>query len=153
MHTVFIRTYRPDDQPAFQQLNEAWIQHYFTLEPHDREQLEHPDVHVLPDGGQIFLAVVNGATIGCVAIINLGDAGYELAKMAVTPAAQGQGVGRLLCQAAIDYARQQGIAQLWLESNRRLAPALNLYRSLGFVEVPSIPTPYSRADIRMELLL
>lgn len=153
MHTVFIRPYQPDDQPAFQQLNETWIRHYFTLEPHDREQLEQPDVHVLPNGGQIFLAVAGSDVIGCVAIINMGDAGYELAKMAVAPTAQGKGIGRLLGQAAIDYARQQGIARLWLESNRRLTPALSLYRSLGFVEVASIPTPYSRADIRMELTL
>jgi len=42
---------------------------------------------------------------------------------------------------------------VWLESNRILTTALNLYIRLGFVEVPITSTPYARADIRMEIWL
>jgi hypothetical protein len=38
-------------------------------------------------------------------------------------------------------------------SHTALAPALQLYRSLGFVEIPLGPVPYKRANIRMALEL
>ncbi|GAB3563817.1 hypothetical protein GCM10027578_08190 [Spirosoma luteolum] len=151
MPTVTIIPYEARYQPAFKALNTAWIEQYFTLEPHDIEQLDHPDVYILPNNGQIFLARLDDAIVGCVAVVNMGETGFELAKMTVSPAVRGQGVGQQLCLAAIDYVRQLGVPTLWLESNRRLAPALALYRRVGFREVASVPTPYARADIRMEI--
>ena len=82
-----------------------------------------------------------------------GELSYELAKMAVSPQAQGRGIGRSLCLAAIEYARQVGAKVVWLESNRILTPALTMYANVGFREVPRVPTPYDRADIRMEMRL
>ena len=161
MTNISIIPYTAQYQTDFKRLNIEWISRYFTVEPHDEEQLDHPEVHVLPNQGQIFLAkrlsVEDGQStdeiVGCVAMVNMGASGFELAKMAVSPAVQGQGVGRMLGEAALDYARQLGIKTVWLESNRRLTPALTLYRKLGFKEVPLIPTPYARADIRMEINL
>lgn len=46
--------------------------------------------------------------------------------MAVTPAGQGQGVGRPLLCAAIDRFREIAGSRLYLESNSRLATALAL---------------------------
>ena len=81
------------------------------------------------------------------------ETSFELAKMAVSPAVRGKGIGKKLCLAGIDYARQVGAKTIWLESNRVLTPALTMYASVGFREVPSVPTPYARADIRMEMRL
>jgi putative acetyltransferase len=153
MTNISILPYDARYQPDFKRLNIAWIEQYFAVEPHDLEQLEQPEVHVLPNGGQIFFAVDGSDVVGCVAVVNTGETGFELAKMAVSPTAQGRGIGKKLCLAAIDYARQLGVDTLWLESNRKLTPALTLYRSVGFKEVPSVPTPYARADIRMEIEL
>ena len=158
MNSVTIIPYEPRYQPDFKRLNVAWISHYFTVEPHDLEQLDHPEIHVLPNGGQIFLArrgfaELGDEIVGCSAMVNMGESGFELAKMAVSPEVQGQGIGKQLALACIDYARQLGVKTVWLESNRVLAPALAMYASVGFREVPSIPTPYARADIRMEMQL
>jgi GNAT superfamily N-acetyltransferase len=73
--------------------------------------------------------------------------------MAVTPVAQGHGIGALLGRAAIERARQLGARWIELLSNTSLAPALHLYRKLGFVEVPLGASDYRRADIRMVLKL
>ena len=153
MTSTSIIPYSPDYQPDFKRLNIEWISRYFTVEQHDLEQLDQPEVYVLPNNGQIFFAKIDNDVVGCVAMVNTGETGFELAKMAVSPTAQGKGIGKQLCLAAIDYARQLGVKTVWLESNRILTPALTMYASVGFREVPSVPTPYSRANIRMEMIL
>ncbi|CAN5658248.1 N-acetyltransferase [soil metagenome] len=153
MTSTSIIPYSPDYQPDFKRLNIEWISRYFTVEEHDLEQLDQPEVYVLPNNGQIFFAKIDNDVVGCVAMVNTGETGFELAKMAVSPTAQGKGIGKQLCLAAIDYARQLGVKTVWLESNRVLIPALTMYASVGFREVPSVPTPYSRANIRMEMML
>ncbi|GAB3799643.1 hypothetical protein GCM10028819_23420 [Spirosoma humi] len=158
MNDMSIIPYSAAYQSNFKQLNIEWISRFFVVEPHDLEQLDHPEVHILPNNGQIFLAKLGDAIVGCVAMVNTGDPAqenseFELAKMAVSPTVQGQGIGKKLCIAAIAYARQVGAKTIWLESNRILTPALTMYASVGFREVPSMPTPYSRADIRMEMTL
>ena len=140
-------------QSDFERLNIAWISELFVVEAHDLDQLKHPEVYILPNDGAIFLAKYGDEIVGTVALVNAGDAGFELAKMCVAPYAQGLGIGKKLCLAAIDYARQLGLPSIWLESNRRATAALSLYHSVGFSEVPLLPSPYTRADIRMELTL
>ena len=74
--------------------------------------------------------------------------------MGVDPEYQGRQIGKKLGIAAIDKARELGAVRLFLLSNRKLKPAIALYRALGFKEV-SIPeeTHYMRSDIQMELEL
>ncbi len=146
--------FHPDHAAAFKALNVAWITHYFALEPKDLEVLDDPLGKVIAPGGQILLAVEDGAAIGCVALMKLNDGGFEVAKMAVTEAHKGRGVGRDLMAACIERARQAGAARLYLETNSTLAPALGLYRRFGFQVVqPAEPSPYARADVVMELRL
>lgn len=149
-----IVAFAPGHAAAFRDLNRAWIARYFTLEPHDHEMLDAPEAYILAQGGHILMAELNGEPVGTVALLKEAADRYELAKMAVADSVQGLGIGRALGEAAVAQARALGATRLVLESNRRLLPALALYRSLGFEEVPVPPdTPYARADIRMELAL
>lgn len=151
---VQLRDFVPADQPVFRQLNEEWIAHYFTLEPADLKALDHPEEYILAPGGCILLAEYENQVVGTCALIKMDEHTYELAKMAVTPAVQGQKIGLLLGQAAIQRARDLGAQRVYLESNSRLTTALNLYRKLGFQPLPhTVPSPYARADVQMELLL
>jgi putative acetyltransferase len=150
--------YEPRYQPDFKCLNVAWISQMFKLEDHDLEQLDQPETHILPNNGQIFLAKLGDDIVGTVAMVRdqpRPDApdvvSYELAKMSVTPDVQGRGAGQLLAEAALDFARQQGAAMVWLESNRKAAAAIRLYERVGFQEVPLRPSLYTRADICMEI--
>ena len=155
MTEVSIRPFAPGDAEAFRALNLAWLTAYFRVEPKDTATLSDPRGVILAPGGQIFVAELNMQTVGCVALLPMFG-GYELAKMAVDPAAQGRGAGRKLLTAAIAWARDQGAARLYLESNARLTPALRLYESVGFRHLPEERrpiSPYARADVFMEMLL
>ena len=151
---------QPRHAAAFRDINLGWIRELFRVEPHDEATLGDPAALVAA-GGSILLAVDDAAgdaaVVGACALLAPAasgePAGRELAKMGVEPAARGCGVGRLLGEAAVRRAREQGAAYVDILSNRRLGPALALYGSLGFVEAPMPPTDYERADIYLVLRL
>jgi putative acetyltransferase len=145
--------FEPRHAEAWTRLGEAWIIGTFAIEAKDREVLDDPQGKILAKGGKILMAELDGVAVGCVALIPLADGGYEVGKMTVGQAARGTGLGRLLMQACIDRARALGAPRLYLETNSSLAPALALYRSVGFADLPPRPTPYARADVFMELML
>jgi GNAT superfamily N-acetyltransferase/predicted transcriptional regulator len=150
---VRIVDYTPDFQPVFKALNEEWISTYFTLEEADHKALDHPDEYILDKGGHIFIALYEDEPVGACALIRMDNDTYELAKMAVSPKVQGKNIGFLLGRHVIEKARQLGARQVYLESNTRLKPAINLYYKLGFKKVTGRPTPYQRCNIQMELSL
>lgn len=148
-----IIAFEPRHAQAWRSLNEAWISKHFAIEAKDRAVLDDPKGKILDRGGHIFMAERDGEVIGCVALIAMADGGYEVAKMTVTEAARGTGLGRLLMQACIDKARAEGAPRLYLETNSSLAPALGLYRAMGFVDLdPAMrpPSDYARCDVWME---
>ena len=144
---------RPDCFPAFIRLNEAWITEHFALEDADRLLREDPG-RILREGGHVFAARVDGAVVGVAALFREGPEAFELARMAVDDAYRGRGIGRALALAALRCAEEEGAARVTLLSNTRLAPAIALYRSLGFTVVREGPHPvYARCDVVMERVL
>ena len=144
------------DSSAFRVLNEEWISRYFVLEKKDRETLGDPENTILRQGGQVFLAHIEGQTVGCVALIPMGDGVCELSKMAVSPSCQGRGIGRKLLEHAIAQARKLSAKSLFLGSNSVLKSAVHLYEAVGFRHVPPENLPemhYARADVFMEMPL
>jgi putative acetyltransferase len=148
--------FQPRHADAWRSLNEAWISRHFTIEAKDREVLEDPVGKIIDKGGKIFMAEGDdGEAIGCVALIPMADGGLEVAKMTVTEAARGTGLGRQLMQACIDAAKAAGAPRLYLETNSSLGPALGLYRAMGFTDLePAMrpPSEYARCDVWMERL-
>ena len=138
----------------FARLNYEWIAKYYEVEQHDHDQLDHPLAYIIQPGGQIFFAVLDGVVAGTVALINIYDKEFELAKMAVSPAFQGYRIGEKLMKACIEYTESVGISNIILESNTKQFAAINLYRKFGFVEVPLDPNSlFKRANIRMQLAI
>ncbi|GAB2786227.1 DNA-binding MarR family transcriptional regulator/predicted GNAT family N-acyltransferase [Hymenobacter luteus] len=151
---VRIREYEPQFQPDFKRLNIEWIERYFRVEEPDLKALDHPEEYILQPGGRILLAEYQGQIVGACALLRMDADTVELAKMAVSPAAQGLGIGFRLGEAAIAQARALGSKRLYLESNTKLAPAIQLYHKLGFRKtVAGQPSPYERCNIQMELVL
>jgi GNAT superfamily N-acetyltransferase len=153
-----IQTFRPTYDATraaqFASLNKRWIEEYFVLEAPDIEALDNPMATIIEPGGEIFFAVRNGTVLGTAAAMPHEPGVVELAKMAVDPAFQGRGIGRMLVGAVLDFARASGAHTVSLLSNTKLAPAIQLYRRVGFVEKPLSPSSgYSRANIYMELRL
>ncbi|KAA2241537.1 GNAT family N-acetyltransferase [Chitinophaga agrisoli] len=150
---VHIVDYTPEYAKAFKDLNEEWITLYFTMEEADHKALDHPKEYILSKGGHIWMAMYDEQPVGTCAMIKMEDGGYELAKMAVSPAVRGKNIGWLLGQAAIHWAQEKGAKRVYLESNTILKPAINLYHKLGFKKITGPPSPYERANIQMELCL
>ena len=153
---VRIIDYQPKYKKAFYDLNEEWISKYFTMEKEDLKALENPKGYILDKGGFIFVALYNDEPVGVCAMIKKEEGDeyyYEMAKMAVSPKAQGKNIGFLLGQAIIQKAREMGATKVYLESNTILQPAIQLYHKLGFQRVVGHASPYARSNIQMELLL
>ncbi|MEV6767119.1 GNAT family N-acetyltransferase [Nocardia sp. NPDC051030] len=145
----------PADAQAFKELNMEWIAAYFTLEPADLVTLDNPE-KIVAEGGRVLIARDGAHAVGCVALVAEEPGVFELSKMAVSPNSQGRGIGRAVLLAAIDEARGLGATSLFLASNARLASAVHLYESVGFVHVPRTelrPIPYDRADVFMRFEL
>jgi len=122
------------------------------MESIDQAVLQHPDLHIIGKGGEIFMAVYEGQVVGTAALKFVEPGVYEFTKMAVDERHRGLGLGRALAEAARDRARSLGAYKIILYSNTLLATAIALYRKLGFEEIP-LDGPYKRSNIKMQLLL
>ncbi|MTB52695.1 bifunctional helix-turn-helix transcriptional regulator/GNAT family N-acetyltransferase [Lewinella sp. W8] len=151
LRELTIKAFTPEDQPAWHDLNEAWISEYFVMEEADYHSLRDPQSYVLDRGGQILIAHYRGRAVGTCALIPMEDErfDYELAKMAVSPAVQGLGFGEALGRATLELAWSLGAKVVYLETNDRLRPAIALYEKLGFRHVSGIESPYERCNVQM----
>lgn len=138
----------------FARLNYEWIEEFFAIEDHDREMLDNPNEYIINDGGQIFIALFEGEAVGTVALLRVGEDSFELAKMAVSSKYRGLKIGDKLMSACLEYAKKVDKSRVFLLSNRKLIPAITLYKKFGFIEIPLDPsTLYQRTDIQMELII
>lgn len=152
--SIVVRTFRAGDEAAFRDINLEWIERFFAVEAKDRDVLDHPHKYILDPGGAILIAEDDGAPVGVVALMVMGEGSVELAKMGVRPQAQGKGAGRALMAGAIAKARAMGMRRVYIETNSVLAAALKLYRDAGFEPLKvAVPSPYARADVQLELFL
>lgn len=152
---VEIVDYKPEYKEAFKALNVEWISTYFEMEESDYKALDNPEDYIINKGGKILVALYENEPVGVCALIksNVADYDFEMAKMAVSPKAQGKSIGWLLGKAIADKAKELGAKKIYLESNTILKPAINLYYKLGFEKVFGLETPYKRCNIQMELVL
>lgn len=133
----------------FKRLNLEWLEKYFRVEPLDEQVLSKPQ-QILRDGGAIFLARRQKLIIGTCALVHKANGRIELSKMAVNERYQGLGIGRALMNAAIAAFVARGSGELYLETNSKLAPAIALYESAGFVHAPCAgPSGYQRCNVHM----
>ncbi len=135
----------------FKRLNVEWLEKYFYVEAYDDQVLSNPEKYIIEPGGNIYFAKYQGQIIGTVALMMDAQKRVELTKMAVTERYQGLKVGRKLMEFAIERYKKSGGSLLFLESNKRLTPALRLYEKMGFEHKPSpSDSHYQRADVYME---
>ena len=138
----------------FRMLNIEWLNEYFEVEPYDEYQLSHPFSEIIGKGGHIFLARENEKIVGTAALMKESSASFELTKMCVTPSSQGKGISKMLLGTCLKFAKDKNWNRLFLYSSTRLIPAIQLYRTYGFKEIPlEKNSHYSRTNIKMELKL
>ena len=112
----------------------ALIDAYFDTAAFDEELATLPGKYA-PPLGQLFLATVEGAPAGCVALRAIDATRCEMKRMFVYPEYHGRGVGRALGEAVLAAGRAAGYRTMLLDTSIRQAEAQALYRRLGFREV------------------
>jgi len=146
--------FEPRYASDFQNLNLAWIERYFVVEPEDIRLLENCDQSIIEAGGHIYFAEYENCIVGCFAFIRITDKTFELGKMAVAPEYHGLKIGQKLLSFALDFAKTNQWDAIVLYSSTKLDAALHIYRKYGFEEVPlEEKLTYLRSDIKMELQL
>lgn len=149
---VQIIDYQPIYFERWRDINEAWIKKAYVMEEIDHQHCSKPESSILANGGIILLAKHGEEIAGTAGLIKDDEETYELIKMAVDERFQGKGIGKLLCQAAIERSKQVGAKLLYLFSNTGgSAKAIQIYYELGFQKVPLNRNDFARADIQMEM--
>lgn len=127
--------YHPKYKSKYKELNEEWLNKYFSLETIDQKILTNPEGEILNKNGHIFFALSNDKTIGTCTLLKLNMNTYELSKMCVTSKYQGKGVGEKLLNKAISFALNKGAQRIRLLTNSKLKSAVHLYKKMGFREI------------------
>lgn len=138
----------------FARLNRAWLKDHGLIEEIDEWHLRDPRGTIVAGGGELYLAVRDGAVVGTCGIHPAGDGVFELVKLTVAPSERGRGIARRLTERALALARTAGGLTVRLYSSSRLPAAVHLYESMGFRHLPMpADADYSTADVYMELEL
>ncbi len=145
--------FSPELQPHFESINKFWVAQYFSLEPFDLAQLEHPEETIIAKGGAIIFARLGDTIAGTVALIPSEIGVWEMIKMGVDPSFQGKGAGELLGKHILEIARQKGAKTVRLYTHTKLETAIRLYTKLGFLPCELECGAYGRCDLKMELSL
>jgi putative acetyltransferase len=117
------------------------------LEDFEREVASLPGMYG-PPGGTLLLAVEDGAenreaAVGCVALRMWEQGACEMKRLYVRPAFRGSGAGRELVKTLIAVAQSMGYEKMLLDTLPSMQPAHELYKSLGFRQIP----PYQKKPI------
>ncbi|PYQ58818.1 MAG: GNAT family N-acetyltransferase [Acidobacteria bacterium] len=95
------------------------------------------EVASLPgDYDPILVAHWNSKVAGCVALHGWDRDVCEMKRLYVRPAFRGHAIGRALAERIIVEAREKRFARMRLDTLPIMREAQELYRSLGFLEIP-----------------
>lgn len=149
-----VAEYSEGYRDAFVELNTAWLERFYTVEPVDREMMDHVD-DLVEKGAMVFFAKDGDNVMATCMTMPIGDGVWEICKLAAVGQYTGTGAGSSVFSACMQYAISKGARKLSLISCRALKPAIHIYEKYGFKEVPLNKAFWGaeKADIEMEYIV
>lgn len=89
-------------------------------------------------GAYYFVALKDNELVGGAGIFpteNLPEGTCELVKLYLHKDARGTGLGKQLLNKAMDWAKENGYTQVYLESMPELSKAVTIYENVGFKRI------------------
>jgi GNAT superfamily N-acetyltransferase len=126
------RPARPEEAPPLRDLVRAAYAKYIPRLGREPAPMN-DDYAARISAGQAWVLEEAGALVGAL-ILEDEPGGLMLYNIAVSPAAQGQGVGRRLIAFTEAEARRRGYALLRLYTNELMVENVAMYPRLGFTE-------------------
>lgn len=86
-------------------------------------------------GSYYYVATIDEKVVGGCGIFpteNLPDGTCELVKLYVAKEARGTGLGKQLMEKSMNWAKENGYIQVYLESMPELSKAVSIYEKVGF---------------------
>lgn len=120
------------DSPAAIQLIDELEEHLesFGYPPQSRHGFSVEKL--IRDKVAFFLMTVDDVPVGCGGIKLFGNDYGEIKRMYVRPQYQGQGYAKAMLRHLANYASQQGVQLIRLETGIHQLPAIRLYETFGF---------------------
>jgi GNAT superfamily N-acetyltransferase len=109
--------------------------------PIDDEDLSHID-EIYSGKGGFWLTLEDGKLIGTVAIRDLGEGVAKLNRMFVLVDHHGAGVGQVLFDHALNFARSQGFTKIVLNTHENMNRAHHFYEKNGFTKLGKAGNKY-----------
>jgi GNAT superfamily N-acetyltransferase len=103
----------------------------------DEEIAKGPPSDLVPPNGLFLLALADGEPAGLGGVRYLDTEVAEVKSMYVAPAYRGTGLGRRILARLDEIALEHGCRAVRLDTSDYLTPAVGLYRSAGYREVPA----------------
>lgn len=121
--------------------------------PSDSE-VQHMSQHYIEENTSLYLvALLDDEVVGgCGIAPFLGsDVTCELKKLFLLPKSRGQGLGKHLSRACLEFAKNRGFQQCYLDTLSNMSSAVRLYEALGFEHLtePMAGTEHNGCDVWM----
>ena len=99
------------------------------------DELQHLEKMYAPPKGVILLAKEKEDYIGCVAVREKEAGVAELKRMWIQPGHQRHGLGSVLLDKALSFAKAAGYEKIRLDTLATMTPAISLYKRSGFYTI------------------
>lgn len=138
---IQIRTIAPEDNRALAQVIRTALAEFGANKP--GTVYFDPTTDALYElfrapGSVYFVALQANQVIGGCGIFpteNLPKGTCELVKLYVDKSARGQGLGKTLLEKSMQWAKENGYKEIYLESMPELAKAVSIYEKCGFTKL------------------
>lgn len=118
----------------------------------EEEIAKGPPTDLVPPNGVLLLAQSGGEPAGLGGVRYLDTEVAEVKSMYVAPPFRGTGLGRQILARLDEIALDHGCRAVRLDTSDYLTPAVGLYRSAGYREVPAY-NQNPKADLWFERVL